>query len=288
MDKERIHPETRISRVHLNVADLERALQFYQEGLGLELIGREDGTARLGAGGEEFLTLTEAPGHERNPRETGLYHFAVLVPSRPALALVLQHLVELKVPLGGFADHLVSEAIYLSDPDENGIEIYRDRPREDWQITPTGEIQMATDPIDIKGIAGELEKHPSKWEGMDPGTQLGHIHLQVSSLRDSEDFYARVLGFDITARNYPGARFVSAGGYHHHIGMNTWNSAGALPPVHGSIGLVNYVILLPNEQELAKVVKRVQSAGVEIEDSGEGYAIHDPSQNAILIAAPAK
>lgn len=284
MTENLIHPDTKIDRVALSVPNLERSLDFYQKSLGLQLISRGTQTGDLGAGEHSFVTLLQRPGKPRNPRDTGLYHMAILVPTRADLARMLKHLADIGVPLEGFSDHLVSEAIYLSDPDGNGIEIYRDRPRAEWETSADGQIRMSTDPLDLRGLAAEL-KNEDGFEKIATGTRLGHIHLQVSNLQDAQTFYTRVLGFQVTARNYPGARFVSAGGYHHHIGMNTWNSAGGLPSPPDSQSLVYFVIKLPDKQELNRVAQWIKDAGASLEETPDGLMTHDPSRNAILLTA---
>lgn len=286
MENNSIHPDTTVASVHLTVSNLERSLAFYQHALGFQIHGRNGKTARLGAGKADFLVLTEQPGAKPYPNRTGLYHFAILVPSRLELARSLKHLAETQTPLQGFADHLVSEAIYLADPDGNGIEIYRDRPRSEWRYS-NGAIQMATDPLDIDGVLAELKTHTEEWKGVHPDTRLGHMHLQVANIKDSEAFYCGVLGFDLMARYGPSALFVSAGGYHHHIGLNTWNSYGAAPPPPNSIGLRYFEIRLPNAAELDKVADRVKKAGVSLEETSDGSFLHDPSQNGIFLTAAA-
>src|SRR4051812_31941684 len=173
----------------------------------------------------------------RPPGTTGLFHLAILVPTRVELARAARRVMRFGWSLTGASDHLVSEALYLNDPEGNGIEIYRDRPREEWRYDERGEMQMATIPLDLDGVMGELAPDANGDAGMPAGTRTGHVHLQVSELPAAEEFYEHGLGFDVTVRSYPGALFVSAGGYHHHIGMNTWTSQGGSPPPPGSRGL---------------------------------------------------
>lgn len=279
-----IHPDTTLGYVHVNISDLTKALSFYQEVLGFQVHRRKGDTAYLGAGGADLLALTERPEAARPEFATGLYHFAILVPSRVALARSLRSLAETDYPLQGFADHLVSEAIYLADPDGNGIEVYRDRPRNEWYVE-RGNIKMATDPLDVRGVLAELDGQDNTRRGLDAATKLGHIHLKVANARQAQVFYTNVLGFDLMMMYGPSAAFVSAGGYHHHIGMNTWNSAGALPPPPESIGLRYFITRLPIMQELGRVVDRVRAAGVAIEETDEGLLVGDPSQNAIVLTA---
>ncbi len=178
----------------------------------------------------------------------------------------------------GAADHLVSEALYLADPDGNGIEIYRDRPREDWPRR-NGQIQMATDPLDAEGILAELSPDAEPWQGIDPGTRLGHMHLKVAHIPEAQSFYCDVVGFDLVTRYGPSAAFVSAGGYHHHIGMNTWESAGASAPAPGSVGLRYYEILLPEQAELEQLSLRLQNAGWPFQMTADDLVVDDPSGN---------
>lgn len=282
--KNQIHPDTTLGYVHLNISDLSQSLSFYQEVLGFQVHRRASDTAYLGAGEADILVLTERHGAAHPGFATGLYHFAALVPSRFELARSLRRLVETEYPLQGFADHLVSEAIYLADPDGNGIEIYRDRPRREW-YDAQGNIQMATDPLDVRSVLAELNGHDGAWNGFAPATKLGHMHLQIANVGAAQEFYANILGFDLSMRYGPSAAFISAGGYHHHIGMNTWNSAGAAPPPPESIGLREFVVRLPNLEELGKVLDRLHTAGVPIEEQDEGALVRDPSQIAVVLTA---
>lgn len=279
-----IHPATHIGAVHLTVADLDRSLAFYQRRLGFKLRDRSGATAFLGAGGPDIVVLTEQPGAQRAAGTTGLYHFAVLVPSRLELARVLRNISRTKTPVQGFGDHLVSEAIYLADPDGTGIEIYRDRPPEEWPRDDGGRIRMATDPLDIDSLLAELDGQPASWAGLHAQTMTGHIHLHVADLDQAEAFYGDVLGFSRVLRLGGSASFLSAGGYHHHVGINTWAGVGAPPPPAGALGLRWYTIRLPNSDELRKTVERVRDAGIPIEERADGYLIRDPSHNGIVLA----
>ena len=279
-------PETKIGPVALTVSDLDRSLRFYVNTLGFALIQRGDNEALLGAGGEALLSLAELPGaRPKPPRTTGLYHFAILLPSRLDLGRSLRHLAETRWPLQGAADHLVSEALYLADPDGNGIEIYRDRPRSEW-LHRAGQVQMGTDPLDIDGVLGELAQDGRQWEGLPADAVIGHVHLHVADLRQAEDFYCGVLGFDVMQRGYPGALFVSAGGYHHHLGLNTWAGARAPAPAPGSRGLRSFTIVLPDDAALAATLAAVAVAGLETGEDGGRVVVTDPSGNrAVLTTA---
>jgi catechol 2,3-dioxygenase len=237
------HPPSIIGPVTLNVANLANSLGFYRDALGLK-IHRNDGTsASLGAGGEDLLILEEHPGAARPRHSTGLFHFAILLPSRLELAKKLGHLVATRTPLQGMSDHLVSEAIYLADPEGNGIELYRDRPREDW-IYDQSQLRMTTDPLDVDGLLAELDEDDDDhaYRAMPPEAVMGHVHLRVSDLPAAEAFYRDTLGFDVTTRYGNSASFLSKNGYHHHLGLNTWNSLGAPPPPPGSLGLKHFAI----------------------------------------------
>jgi catechol 2,3-dioxygenase len=278
-----IHPDTRLGLVHLTVSDLERSLAFYQRSLGFQVHRRNGATAYLGAGREDFLALTEQPGASRVPRRTGLYHFAVLVPSRLALAKSLDGLIQTKTRLEGGSDHLVSEALYLPDPDGNGIELYRDRPRSEWDYA-NGALNMGVDPLDYQGILAELEDDPTPWTSLHPDTVLGHVHLHVAHIPESEAFYTQVLGFDLVVRYGGTASFFSAGGYHHHLGVNTWNGVGVPPPPSDAVGLRYFVVQLPHEDERTRLVVRLEDAGIAFEWRDDGLFVRDPSQNGIVFA----
>ena len=282
-----IHPDTQLGLVALTVADLPRSMAFYQDVLGFELLQEGPEQAVLGAGGTPLLVLHELPGAGPAPTNvtglTGLYHFAILVPTRADLARSLLHMVESGYPLGGASDHLVSEALYLSDPDNNGIEIYRDRPREEWP-RKGGQLQMASDPLDLRALIAEAQADPRPWNGLAAGTRLGHMHLQVADIPQARDFYHGVLGFDIVFDwERMGALFVSAGGYHHHLGLNTWHSRGGRPAPEGSAGLRYFTVLLPDEDALAPVLTRFDAAGISYRQDNGGVVVDDPWRNSILL-----
>ncbi len=207
--------------------------------------------------------------------------FAILVPTRKDLAHSLRRLAETDYPLSGASDHLVSEALYLDDPDGNGIEIYRDRPRETWQWS-AGQVKMATNRLDLNAILREAEGDAGEWQGLAVGTRVGHIHLGVADLRQAEAFYHETLGFDLVGR-LPGALFLSAGGYHHHIGLNTWQSRLAPEPPANAVGLRSFTIEIPNMDEEARVIERLESAGVAIEPHHDGLIVRDPWNNGIAL-----
>jgi len=255
-------------------------MHFYQEALGFVPAATVGGLPALGpaagpgeAESQPIVVLKETPGARPARRASGLYHFAVLVPSRPALARVLRRLAAAEVPIGE-ADHLVSEALYLSDPDGNGIEIYRDRPRDQWRWS-NGAVQMATEPLDLEGLLQEAETEPGASDQLLPGTRIGHVHLQVADVQKAVEFYHGILGFDVVA-TWQGAAFVSAGGYHHHLGLNSWTSRGAPPAPPGSSGLESFVITVPNPEELARLDLRLREAGVETQEAAGALHARDP------------
>ncbi len=279
-----IHPQTRMGAVHLTVSDLERSRGFYERVLGLGAFEQDDG--KLGFGPDSGNVLVELTGDSAasrlDRRATGLFHLAILLPSRPDLAVALARIAQARWPLDGASDHLVSEALYLSDPDGNGIEIYRDRPRDEWQYRD-GSLQMATIPLDLRDVMGELKEGDDVSPTVPAGTTIGHVHLQVAELEEIEAFYNGILGFDVVVRGYPGALFVSAGGYHHHLGLNTWNSASGSSPPPGSVGLRFYDIVLPNADELRAVLARIHAAGIETAADGDAAIVRDPSGNRVRL-----
>ncbi|MBB6671777.1 VOC family protein [Cohnella nanjingensis] len=279
----RIHPDTEMGRVSLKVSDLQRSIRYYREVIGLRLLSEEGPGAAMSADGEAPLLLLEQLPDAVVParrRTTGLYHFAILVPTRRALGLAVRNFIERGEPFGQ-GDHLVSEALYLSDPDGNGIEVYVDRPRDEWTYSANGEVAMATDPVDIDGLLREAGDEA--WTGLPAGTKIGHVHLHVADLAASQRFYCGILGFDLMARYGGQALFVSAGGYHHHLGLNTWAGAGAPPPPANAVGLRYFEIAIPNEAELIRILDDLRDAGIPAEPYETGWLVRDPSQNQLLL-----
>ena len=320
MSTYRLPDNVHFGAVRLRVADLDRSLEFYVDTLGFRPVHQEAGEAPLAGEGEPErpgagedaasetpearqaarstareaslsatgelpaqVHLVERPGARPRPRGTaGLYHFAVLVPSRKDLARVLVHLRERGWPLQGASDHAVSEALYLADPDGNGIEIYVDRPRESWP-RQDGEIAMTTLPIDLRGLLAELPAEPEPWSGLAAGTTIGHIHLHEPSLAAAERFYHATLGFDVVTRRYPGALFLAAGGYHHHVGTNIWAGEGAPPTPEDAAGLVDYELVVPDAADRTRLLDHLRETGVEPVQTPAGFRVRDPAGVDVVI-----
>ncbi|MCC2529195.1 VOC family protein [Bacillus halotolerans] len=276
-----IHEDTTIGYVKLTIRSLERSLQFYCNVIGFQVLNKTDRQAELTADGKRpLLILEENPSAVVLPERTvtGLYHFAILLPNRKELGIALARLIENGIALGQ-GDHAVSEALYLSDPDGNGIEMYADRPRSTWQRDREGNYVMTTTAVDIEGLleeAGEERKTT-----LPNGTVIGHIHLHVSDLKEAKAFYTDVLGFDIVG-DYAGmsALFISAGGYHHHIGLNIWAGKHAPPKPANASGLDYYTVVLPHQEELKRVADRVKNAGYSLEETENHFLVKDPVSGA--------
>jgi len=274
-----ISPALSLGAVHLTVSDLDASLVYYRETIGLDVLESDGGVARLGTNGRELLVLVEEAGARPAPGYTGLYHFALLLPQRTDLARWLAHAARERVPLVGLSDHFVSEAIYLSDPDGHGIEIYWDRPREGWQGLVAE--RLTTEPLDVASLLGELRDPESEpFDGLPGGTMMGHVHLKVASIPETIAFFRDGLGFALMAQLGLQAAFLAAGGYHHHFGANTWESAGATPAPPGAASLRHATILLPDAAERDRVLDRVVQHGYAVDDS----TVRDPSGNALVLA----
>lgn len=263
-----IHPDTRIGHVHLRVSDISSSLSFYKGLLGFRVIeGIEEGTFLLSPDGNPPHRIALSEAKLKDPlrgRRAGLYHFAVLLPEKKHLATILKHLLKHVDDLyfEGGSDHLVSEAIYIRDPEMNGVEIYRDKDRSEWTRVG-GRLVMATRPLDTDGLLREAIQ--SGWETMPSRTTIGHVHLHSSDIEKSRDFYSGTLGFTLTSI-YPGAYFFAAGGYHHHIASNSWLSAEILPAIEGGPGLDHFGIRLPDEKAFDKVLLRLEEMDIEVDD----------------------
>jgi len=270
-----IAPATRMGPVELSVSDLERTLDYWQGVVGLRVLARDDGRASLGAGSRELVRFVEEPGARSARGFAGLFHVALLLPTRRDLARWLAHAGQDRIALEGLSDHTVSEAIYLRDPDEHGIEIYADRPREQCE----GRVSelMTTVPLDVESLFAELDEPRVD---LPDGTIVGHTHLCVSDVDDTVHFYRDELGFEVMAQLGPMAAFLAAGGYHHHIGANTWESRDRPKAPAGTARLLEATILVPDADELERVAGRLE---VDVEDGA--ITVEDPSGNPLLITA---
>jgi catechol 2,3-dioxygenase len=270
----RLPAATHLGRVRLQVSDLSRSLTYYSAVLGLRVLQQNDSSATLGAHGSvtPLVELYERPGAAAVPRQgrLGLYHFAVLLPDRPALGRFLAHLRALGVR-AGMSDHLVSEAIYLTDPDGLGIEVYADRPRSGWQARD-GQLEMATNPMSVPDVLAAAAGEP--WTGMPVGTTIGHVHLFVDDVERAARFYHDALGFDKMVWSYPGALFMAAGGYHHHLGTNSW-AAGAPRAQPDDARLLEWEIILPTTADVDAAAASLAAAGIPVDRTPTGDALAD-------------
>lgn len=292
----RIHPATLPGFVHLSVAHLDRQIEFYTKVIGLRLIAREgDGaTASFGAGENELLRLTEVPGARRYRGTTGLYHFAILLPNRRELARAIGRLFALRYP-NYPTDHIMTKTTYLDDPEGNNIELYTESPEDGGMVFVNGSAETrradgtlsdGREPLDVEALFRQLLPDDRLDQPMPPETRIGHFHLYVADLNQSVHFYHDLLGFDDMGVA-PAFRMamVSAGGYHHHIGLNTWVGEGAPPAPPGALGLRYITFQLPDETALAQVVERIQQAGLSTEQTDAGLLVRDPAQNAVVFTA---
>jgi catechol 2,3-dioxygenase len=267
-------PDTlRLGAVHLTVSSLDRSVGFYENSLGLRLHRREDGVAAMGVGGEDLLVLYEEPGARRAGRHAGLYHYALLFPSREELARAVMRLGATKTPVQGASDHGTHEAVYLPDPDVNGIELAADRPRERWPRPldyAGGPHRLDTDDL-LATVEGE-EASPE----IGPGLVVGHVHLHVGDLQRGLGFYRDTLGFELMTFMPGAAAFVSAGGYHHHLGFNVWRGEGVPPVPEGRVGLRHWTVVLEDAEDVAAVGERVRAAGIAGEEREGGLIVRDP------------
>lgn len=279
----RLPDTTRVGCVTLQVANLDRSLEYYQGTIGLHLLWRSGARAGLGARGDARV-LVELHGREGarpvSRRGTfGLFHFALLLPDRPALGRFLRHALDLRA-VSGVSDHAVSEAVYLYDPDGLGIEVYADRDRQSWHVLPTGELYMTTEPLDVGGVIAASAG--TAWDGAPAGTVMGHVHLHVGDLAEADAFYRKALGFDKTVWTYPGALFFSAGGYHHHVGTNTW-ATGGRPDDHQA-RLLSWDLEVDDP---AAVGGSLERAGHTIDRQGDDIVAADPWGTVVRVRRPA-
>ncbi|MCA0970569.1 VOC family protein [Halobacillus litoralis] len=269
-------PATYVDVVGLQVTDLKRSLRFYHERLGLQVLEQMENRAVLSADGVRPLLELEEPQsvESKDSRAVGLYHFAILVPERGDVGRLIQHLSKEGIPIGG-ADHLVSEAIYFNDPDQNGIEVYADRSASEWQWAGH-ELKMTTDPLDVDGLVQAAGRN---WDGFPSATRMGHIHLTVQDLNETLRFYTEGLGFKVTNHMFPQAAFLSTEGYHHHLALNTWKGEGAPMPSSKSAGLKEFTVVFPSDEEKHRAVKSLEEMGLSLQ---EGIVI-DPSGNSVRL-----
>lgn len=273
-------PNTYVTNVEIKVSDLQRSIAYYQEVIGFKILHQESHKATLTADGKiALLTIVQPETVEEKTRfTTGLYHFALLLPTRRDLANVISHFHKNGVYFGA-SDHDVSEALYLSDPDKNGIEIYADRPENTW-TWHSNQVHMVTEPLNVQSILAEGN---NTWSGLPAGTVMGHIHLSVSSLTEAEEFYTKGLGFDIVTRYGAQALFISTGRYHHHIGLNTWYSENAPKLGEHQVGLKTFSLRLDNEQQVATMKENLRAIGAPVTDIAGGFQTEDPAGNKILL-----
>ena len=287
-----IHPATLIGHVSLTIANLENQITFYQQVLGFQLHWREGNKAGLGAGGADLLRLTEEPNVRKYQRVTGLYHFAVLFPNRRELARAIARLFALKYP-NYPTDHIMTKTTYLDDPEGNGIELYAESPEDGtWRMAngifetrrADGTISNGREPLDVDALFSHLKEDDLLDVPIPPETRVGHMHLHVHNVAEAVDFYHGVIGFDVMGlvKSF-GMAFVSAGGYHHHIGLNTWQGEGAPPPPADAVGLSHFTVELPNQQALDQVIERIDKAGIPSNQTNDGLLLHDPSQNGMIL-----
>lgn len=270
----RLPDETHIGRVRLQVGNLGLSVSYYETVLGMRVLRSTDTTAELAPNGEDrvLIELTEKKGVRNVPRRglLGLYHFAVLLPDRAALGRFVAHLGEIGA-YAGMSDHLVSEAVYLTDPDGLGIEVYADRPRETWSARDR-QIEMTTKPLDVNSVVAAAGG--KKWDGMPPGTKIGHVHFYVGDIDQAAAFYHTGLGMDKIVWNYPGALFMSAGGYHHHVGVNTW-AQGASPATDDDARLLDWELFVPDSSSVDAAAKSIGDAGFEVSRDGDTVVARD-------------
>lgn len=272
-------PYTFVELVELKVMDVEESLSFYQEVVGFKVLEKQENKVLLTADGKTaLLSIEQKPNFEpKQQKTTGLYHFALLLPTRADLGAVLKHFIEINIRVGA-GDHLVSEALYLNDPDGNGIEIYSDRPDTDWKWNGDF-VAMDTLQIDAQSILAEGAN--TKWNGLPEGTVMGHIHLHVADLVAAQKFY-NALGFEVVTP-YPGALFMATGKYHHHIGMNTWAGEGAPAAPENVVGLEAYTLVYPSEEVLNTALENLKTIDAPVSNENGVHITKDPSQNKIKL-----
>jgi catechol 2,3-dioxygenase len=280
----RLPDATRLGRVRLQVSDLERSLAYYRDVLGLRVLERSGERATLGAHGDDrpLIDLVERAGASPVPRRgrLGLYHFAILLPDRGSLGRFVGHLARLGAR-AGMSDHFVSEAVYLQDPDNLGIEVYADRPRSSWRHEGR-QLAMATEPLDVRDLVQAAGGEP--WTGMPAGATIGHVHLHVGDIDEATAYYHNGLGLDKVVWSYPGALFLSAGGYHHHLGTNTW-AAGAPRAEENDARLLDWEIVVPGAHDAEAAVRSVEAAGYRVTRADQSWLLTDPWGTTLRVRA---
>ncbi len=287
-----IHPKTQMGAISLTVANLENQLKFYQQALGFQLHWRESNKVGLGAGNQDLLLLTEEPNLKKYRGVTGLYHVAYVFPNRRELAIAIARLFAIKYP-NSPTDHILTKTTYLDDLEGNGIELYAESPEDGtWKFAngkyesyrADGSWSDGREALDVEALFKHLKDDDRLDAPVPPGTKIGHVHLHVRNVEEAVDFYHGIIGFDVMgiAKAYR-MGFVSAGGYHHHLGLNTWQGEGAPPPPPDAVGLRYFTIDLPDQKAYDEVVARVDAAGIPSNQTEAGLLLHDPSQNGVVL-----
>jgi catechol 2,3-dioxygenase len=287
-----IHPATGIGHISLKVSNLENQLAFYQQVMGFKLHWREGNKAGLGAGNKDLLRLTEEPNLKRYRGVTGLYHVAYLFPNRRELAIAMARLFALKYP-NAPTDHIMTKTTYLDDLEGNGIELYTESPEDGTWTMKDGNFEArrvdgswsdGREPLDVNALFKHLKEDDRLDAPLPPEAKIGHVHLHVRDINEAVDFYRGVIGFDVMGVSKGiGMAFVSAGGYHHHIGLNTWQGRGAPPPPADALGLRHFTVELPDQKALDEVMARVEKAGISANQTEDGLLIYDSSQNGVIL-----
>ncbi|HLR67901.1 MAG TPA: VOC family protein [Virgibacillus sp.] len=274
-------PITFVGQVNLKVQNLERSLEFYQDVIGFQVLEQTERSANLTADGKTVLLSIEQPENvaPKEKRTTGLYHFALLLPNRSDLASIVRHFANIGLQFGS-SDHFVSEALYLDDPDGNGIEIYADRDPAKWSWK-NSEVAMGVDPLNFEELLSTGKQET--WKALPSDTVMGHIHLHVSELKKTEEFYIKGLGFEVVSRFGAQALFIADGKYHHHIGLNTWNGVGAPSPSPNSIGLESFTLKLPTEEKRKTIITQLKNIGASVHEENSSFITTDPSGNRISL-----
>jgi catechol 2,3-dioxygenase len=273
----------RLGAVHLTVTDLDRSIRFYESAIGLRPARRSATEAALGAGGEDLLVLVEEPEARPPGRHAGLYHFALLHPSRLELARAAQRLIVTRTPVSGASDHKISEAIYLPDPDGNGIELAADRSREHWGDLSDPTAHGGPMPLDMAGLL-QMVEGAEPLEHASPDLTMGHVHLHVGGVDEALAYWRDLVGFEVMTQ-FPSAAFIAAGGYHHHLGLNTWRGEGVPPMPEGTVGMRHWTIVLDTPAEVAAVRSRLEAGAAPVEEQPDGFHSRDPWNNAVAVVS---